>query len=120
MVVLVTGANGQLGQAIQSIVGNYPLIDFVFCSSSELNITDKNNCETIFEKYKPQFCINSAAIKLPLFAYILNLAACVKQLHVLSSTLIASVNSEGSNLEHPLHRYKITFPPNKKVQINSI
>jgi dTDP-4-dehydrorhamnose reductase len=61
MVVLVTGANGQLGQAIQSVVGNYPSIDFVFCSSSELNITDKNNCETIFKKYKPQFCINAAA-----------------------------------------------------------
>ena len=61
MVVLVTGANGQLGQAIQSIVGNYPSIDFVFCTSSELNITDKSNCETVFEKYKPQFCINAAA-----------------------------------------------------------
>lgn len=61
MVVLVTGANGQLGQAIQSIVGKYPSIDFVFCASSELNITDKANCETVFEKYKPQFCINAAA-----------------------------------------------------------
>jgi dTDP-4-dehydrorhamnose reductase len=61
MVVLVTGANGQLGQAIQSIAGNYPSIDFVFCTSSELNITDINNCETIFEKYKPNFCINAAA-----------------------------------------------------------
>jgi dTDP-4-dehydrorhamnose reductase len=61
MVVLVTGANGQLGQAIHSILGNYPSINFVFCSSSELNIIDKNNCETIFEKYKPQFCINAAA-----------------------------------------------------------
>ena len=61
MVVLVTGANGQLGQAIQSIVGNSPSIDFVFCSSSELNITDKTNCEAVFEKYKPNFCINAAA-----------------------------------------------------------
>lgn len=61
MVVLVTGANGQLGQAIQSIVGKYPSIDFVFCASSELNITDKVNCETVFEKYKPNFCINAAA-----------------------------------------------------------
>lgn len=61
MVVLVTGANGQLGQAIQSIVGKYSSIDFVFCTSSELNITDKTNCETVFEKYKPQFCINAAA-----------------------------------------------------------
>ena len=61
MVVLVTGANGQLGQAIQSVVGKHPSIDFVFCTSSELNITDKVNCETIFDKYKPQFCINAAA-----------------------------------------------------------
>lgn len=61
MVVLVTGANGQLGQAVQSVVGNYPSIDFVFCSSSELNITDLTNCENIFEKYKPNFCINAAA-----------------------------------------------------------
>lgn len=61
MVVLVTGANGQLGQAIQSIVGNFPSIDFVFCASSELNITEKRNCETVFEKYKPNFCINAAA-----------------------------------------------------------
>ena len=61
MVVLITGANGQLGQAIQSIVGKYPSIDFVFCTSSELNITDKSNCETVFTKYKPNFCINAAA-----------------------------------------------------------
>ena len=44
MVVLVTGANGQLGQAIQSISGKYPEIDFVFCSSSELDITNLENC----------------------------------------------------------------------------
>ena len=61
MVVLVTGANGQLGQAIQSVVGNYPSIDFVFCGSSVLNITDISNCEAVFKKYKPQFCINAAA-----------------------------------------------------------
>ena len=61
MVVLVTGANGQLGQAIQSIAGNFPAIDFVFCTSSELNITDKPNCESVFEKIKPNFCINAAA-----------------------------------------------------------
>ncbi len=61
MVVLVTGANGQLGQAIQSVVGNYSSIDFVFCDSSVLNITDISNCETIFIKHKPQFCINAAA-----------------------------------------------------------
>ena len=34
MLVLVTGANGQLGQAIQSIAKEYNEIDFVLCSSS--------------------------------------------------------------------------------------
>jgi dTDP-4-dehydrorhamnose reductase len=61
MVVLVTGANGQLGQAIQSISGKYPEIDFVFCSSSELDITNLENCQAIFSNYQPQFCINAAA-----------------------------------------------------------
>ena len=61
MVVLVTGANGQLGQAIQFVAGNYPNIDFVFCSSSDLDITNKQNCDSVFNKEKPDFCINAAA-----------------------------------------------------------
>ena len=61
MVVLVTGANGQLGQAIEFISGNYPEINFVFCDSPELDITNKENCRETFIKYKPNFCINTAA-----------------------------------------------------------
>ena len=61
MVVLVSGANGQLGQAIQSISGKYPEIDFVFCSSDRLNITDLDNVKAVFNQYKPDFCINAAA-----------------------------------------------------------
>ena len=61
MVVLVAGANGQLGQAIQSISGKYPEIDFVFCSSSELDITNLENCQVVFDEFQPQFCINAAA-----------------------------------------------------------
>ncbi len=61
MVVLVTGANGQLGQAIQSISKNYKEIDFVFCSSSELDITNLENCQAVFDAFQPHFCINAAA-----------------------------------------------------------
>lgn len=61
MVVLVTGANGQLGQSIQFIAGNYPDIQFIFCSSSDLDITNKDNCEKVFSQSKPDFCINAAA-----------------------------------------------------------
>ena len=61
MVVLVTGANGQLGQSLQFISANYPQIDFVFCSSFELDITNLENCKAVFSNYKPNYCINTAA-----------------------------------------------------------
>ena len=61
MLVLVTGANGQLGQGLQFIAKNYPEIDFKFCDSKTLDITNKENVERVFENYKPDFCINTAA-----------------------------------------------------------
>lgn len=61
MVVLVTGSNGQLGQSLQYIAKNHPEIHFVFCDSSELDITSKNSCEQVFSKFKPDYCINTAA-----------------------------------------------------------
>ena len=61
MVVLVTGASGQLGQSLQFIAPNYPEISFHFYNSSELNITDLENCKNIFAQSKPDFCINAAA-----------------------------------------------------------
>ncbi|PZO28108.1 MAG: dTDP-4-dehydrorhamnose reductase [Flavobacteriaceae bacterium] len=61
MVVLVTGSSGQLGQSLQFIAPNYPQIDFVFCDSKTLDITNLENCKAIFSKYNPDFCINAAA-----------------------------------------------------------
>ncbi|MCP1995196.1 dTDP-4-dehydrorhamnose reductase [Flavobacterium sp. HSC-61S13] len=61
MVILVTGSAGQLGQAIQSISVKQTEIDFVFCDSATLDITDKANCERIFKQYQPDYCINTAA-----------------------------------------------------------
>ena len=61
MVVLVTGANGQLGQSLQYVAPNYTELQFVFCSSLELDITNLENCQQVFSNYKPDFCINAAA-----------------------------------------------------------
>lgn len=61
MVVLVTGSSGQLGQSLQFIAPNHPEIEFVFCDSKKLDITNLVNCETVFSKYKPKYCINAAA-----------------------------------------------------------
>ncbi|MEI7507936.1 MAG: dTDP-4-dehydrorhamnose reductase [Flavobacterium sp.] len=61
MVVLVTGAKGQLGQAIQFISEKHSDIDFVFCDSSTLDITNLNNIQQVFKQVKPNYCINAAA-----------------------------------------------------------
>jgi dTDP-4-dehydrorhamnose reductase len=61
MVVLVTGANGQLGQSLQFVSENYPDINFKFCDSKTLDITNLENVKQVFEHYKPKFCINTAA-----------------------------------------------------------
>ncbi|MDI1254732.1 MAG: dTDP-4-dehydrorhamnose reductase [Flavobacterium sp.] len=61
MVVVVTGANGQLGQSLQFIARNYPEITFVFCTSEELDVTDKTSITAIFNQNKPDYCINAAA-----------------------------------------------------------
>lgn len=61
MVVLVTGASGQLGQSIQFIAKKYPEIQFLFFSSGELDISNFERCQMVFAQHKPSFCINAAA-----------------------------------------------------------
>ena len=61
MVVLVTGSGGQLGQSLQFIAKNHSEIDFVFCDSTQLDITNKIEVKAIFNQTKPNFCINAAA-----------------------------------------------------------
>ncbi|CAM3419277.1 dTDP-4-dehydrorhamnose reductase [Zobellia roscoffensis] len=59
--VLVTGANGQLGQSIQKIASSYPELDFVFASSNELDITDVTSIEKKLSIKAFSYCINCAA-----------------------------------------------------------
>ncbi|WP_310379666.1 dTDP-4-dehydrorhamnose reductase [Flavobacterium sp.] len=61
MVVLVTGANGQLGQSIALVANNYPSIQFKFFDYKSLDITNKKKCQEVFAKIKPHYCINTAA-----------------------------------------------------------
>src|SRR5690606_14912506 len=61
MVVLVTGASGQVGQALQKASQFVVGIRFVFTDSKTLNITNLENCKSIFKEFKPDFCINCAA-----------------------------------------------------------
>lgn len=61
MVVLVTGASGQLGQALQAIAPNYPQISFHFAGSAQADITNRQQIISLFENIKPQYCVNAAA-----------------------------------------------------------
>ncbi len=61
MVVAVIGGNGQLGQALQKISGNFPEISFKFFSSSEANVLIPEQLDEIFSKIHPDFCINASA-----------------------------------------------------------
>lgn len=61
MVVLVTGAKGQLGQTIGFIANKYPNIQFVYTDFQEMDITNIENCQAVFAKHQPHFCINTAA-----------------------------------------------------------
>lgn len=61
MVVLVTGSSGQLGQSLQSIAPHHKTIQFVFCDTSYLDITNFEKCLKVFEKHQPNYCINAAA-----------------------------------------------------------
>jgi dTDP-4-dehydrorhamnose reductase len=61
MIVLVTGGSGQLGQALQFVAADYPEIEFHFASSAEADITDKEKLIAVFERLKPDFCVNAAA-----------------------------------------------------------
>lgn len=61
MVVLVTGASGQLGQSLQFIAPKYSDIQFIFASSSDLDITNPERVTSFFETNTIDFCINTAA-----------------------------------------------------------
>lgn len=61
MVVLVTGGNGQLGQALQFVAPDFPDVTFHFAASSEADITDTSSLSSAFERIKPDICVNAAA-----------------------------------------------------------
>ena len=61
MVVLVTGASGQLGQSIQFIASQYPEMQFIFANSRDLDITNELKVYDFFNSNKIDYCINAAA-----------------------------------------------------------
>jgi len=64
--ILVTGANGQLGQCFRKAAADEPTLNFLFWGASELDITDKEAVNTGFQNLvlganEPLWVINCAA-----------------------------------------------------------
>lgn len=62
--ILVTGANGQLGQSFRQASANWPKMDFVFADSRELDLRNKSAVRGFFDKAenkKIKWVVNCAA-----------------------------------------------------------
>jgi dTDP-4-dehydrorhamnose reductase len=60
-VILVTGANGQLGKELQVLAEFHDNYSFVFATKEDLPIQDEAQVQQYFSKHKPAFCVNCAA-----------------------------------------------------------
>ncbi len=59
--ILVTGANGQLGQSLHKLALKEEAYQFLFTDSETLDITNKEEVLNFFWQNEPDFCINAAA-----------------------------------------------------------
>lgn len=59
--ILVTGANGQLGQSLRSISAQNQEYQFHFVTRDELDLSDAENISTYFQKNRFDLIVNCAA-----------------------------------------------------------
>ncbi len=59
--VLVTGANGQLGQCLKALSSGCAGINFEFVSSAQLDIANRQDIDVFFRNKNYDYCINCAA-----------------------------------------------------------
>lgn len=60
-VIIVTGANGQLGKEIHDLAAGYQKFHFIFLAKDDLPIHEFEKVRHCFETVRPQYCINCAA-----------------------------------------------------------
>lgn len=124
--VLVTGANGQLGQTIKELFAvNSMDIEFSFATKTELDITDKRKVAIFFKKQGFDYCINCAAYtnveqaeKTPKIAFkinaegVKNLALACKENHVILVHISTDYVFDGEKTT-PYTVYDATNPINE-------
>jgi len=61
MKILVTGANGQVGQELQVLAKQQTAFDFLFTNRETLDITNSQAVSDFFNQHQIDYCINCAA-----------------------------------------------------------
>ena len=59
--ILVTGANGQLGNELRALSASYPAYHFLFVTKEELPVTEADEVRKYFKRHTVHVCINCAA-----------------------------------------------------------
>lgn len=99
MKILVTGSSGQLGKTFQKLEKKWESVAFTFCSSAELDITDKNQVTEFFDQHSFDWIINCAAYtKVDLAEDEIDQAFAVNQLGV--KNLVSSCKKHAIKLIH--------------------
>jgi dTDP-4-dehydrorhamnose reductase len=60
-VILVTGANGQVGQELRVLAASYPAFEFVFTTHENMPVHEEAAVKQLFAAHRPAYCINCAA-----------------------------------------------------------
>ncbi len=60
-VIIVTGANGQVGQELRVLAASYPAFEFVFTTHENMPMNDEAAVQKLFADHRPAYCINCAA-----------------------------------------------------------
>ena len=124
--ILITGANGQLGNECRVLSSQYPQHIFSFVSRDQLSIDDKRSVEKYFTENRVDVCINCAAYTAvdraesdEANAYainadaVANLAGMCKQysssfVHISTDYVFDGANKDGykeTDVTHPLNVY---------------
>lgn len=59
--VLVSGKSGQLGQELQELSNEFSALDFIFLGRNEMDLASPESISSAFQKYNPDYVINTAA-----------------------------------------------------------
>jgi dTDP-4-dehydrorhamnose reductase len=60
-VILVTGANGQVGQELRVLAESHPSFEFIFTTHENMPVHDEAAVQKLFAAHRPAYCINCAA-----------------------------------------------------------